>query len=497
MQATPAGLSAADWLATPSSVRDLVTGQQEQILLLQHQQTTLAAELAGLRERIGRSSRNSSKPPSSDGPGFKPPERRKGDGRKRGGQEGHPGAGRNLLPSEQCKDVIPHHPSHCRGCGEPLRGDDPEPVRHQVVDIPKIVPFVIEHQLHRLVCPHCHTTTCAELPVGVESGGYGPRLSSLVGLLGSVYHLSHRKVQGLLDQVLGIEASTGAINSIRCRLSDSLAALVEEAAAAIRREKVAHIDETGGPMGNADGNNPDGRRGWLWVMVTPVLTVFQQVLSRSAAAARQLLGDNYGGIVVSDRYSAYSWLPLEQRQLCWAHIKRDLTAIAERSGVSAPVGQDLLELENQLFHQWHRWRDGEIDRQELQSLTAPIRQAFEGKLQEASDLGFHKGEKTPWATTVRTCRQILNLAPALWTFLEHPEVEPTNNAAERALRPAVIHRKLSYGVQSRRGGLCHSRLLTVTTSLKQQGRDVLEFLVEAWNAHYHGLPAPSLMPPAK
>ena len=110
------------------------------------------------------------------------------------------------------------------------------------------------------------------------------------------------------------------------------------------------------------------------------------MLSRSAQVARQLLGDNYGGIVVSDRYSAYSWLPLEQRQLCWAHIKRDLTAIAERSGVSAPVGRDLLELENRLFHQWHRWRDGEIDRQELQSLTAPIRQAFESKLQEASDL---------------------------------------------------------------------------------------------------------------
>ena len=120
------------------------------------------------------------------------------------------------------------------------------------------------------------------------------------------------------------------------------------------------------------------------------------MLSRSAQVARQLLGDNYGGIVVSDRYSAYSWLPLEQRQLCWAHIKRDLTAIAERSGVSAPVGRDLLELENQLFHQWHRWRDGEIDRQELQSLTEPIRQAFKSKLQEASDLGFHKGgENSP------------------------------------------------------------------------------------------------------
>ncbi len=229
-----------------------------------------------LEEQVGRSSRNSSKPPSSDGSGFKPTGngKIKAFGRRRGGQEGHPGAGRNLLPSEQCKDLIPHHPSHCRGFGEPLRGDDPEPVRHQMVDIPPIVPFVIEHQLHRLVCPHCHTTTFAQLPVGVESSGYGPRVSSLVGLLGSEYHISHRKVQGLLDQVLGIEASTGAINSIRCRLSDSLAALVEEAAAAIRREKVAHIDETGGPMDNADGNNPGGRRGWLWVMVSPVLSVF-------------------------------------------------------------------------------------------------------------------------------------------------------------------------------------------------------------------------------
>ena len=164
---------------------------------------------------------------------------------------------------EQCQEVLPHHPTRCRGCGAALTGDDPEPLRHQVVEIPAIVPFVIEHQLHRLSCPCCRTVTAAVLPVGVERGGYGPRLSSLVGLL---------------DQVLFIPISTGAINAIRCRLSDSLAALVEEAAAAIRREKLAHIDETGGPMGNAVGNNPDGRRGWLWVMVTPVLTVFKQVL---------------------------------------------------------------------------------------------------------------------------------------------------------------------------------------------------------------------------
>jgi hypothetical protein len=487
----PAGISESDWEATPPSVRALVEHLTAQL-------EVLAARVAQLEEQKGRSSRNSSKPPSSDGPGFKPPSKEKGtgSGRKRGAQEGHPGYGRDLLPAEKCKEVIPHRPTVCRGCGAALAGDDPAPVRHQVVEIPPIVPVVIEHQLHRLVCPCCRTVTTAVLPEGVETSGYGSRLSSLVGLLGCVYHLSHRKVQGLLDQVLSITISTGAINAIRCRLSAALAPPVAEAEAEIRLEGVAHVDETGGPTGNADGNNPQGRRGWLWVMNTPLLTVFQHVLSRSAAAAKQLLGDNYGGIVVSDRFSAYSWLPLEQRQICWAHLKRDLTAIAERSGASAQVGQELLELEHQLFHHWHHWRDGEINHEQLTTLTTPIRQVFEERLQWVSELGFRKGEKTPWATTVRTCRQILSLAPALWTFLDHPAVEPTNNAAERALRPAVIHRKLSYGVQSQQGGLCQSRLLTVTTSLKQQGRDVLEFLVEAWNAHRHGLPGPSLIPPA-
>ena len=489
MHSPPPCITDRDWEATPPAVRALV----EHLIT---QQETLSARVAQLEEQKGRGSRNSSKPPSSDGNGFKPQGqgKGKGSGRKRGGQEGHPGASRDLLPSEQCEEVIPHLPTTCRSCGEALSGKDPDPLRHQVVDIPKIAPFVIEHQLHRLICPHCHTTTCAELPAGVENGGFGPQLSALVGLLGGVYHLSHRKVRSLLDQVLRVELSTGAINAIRYRLSESLATLVEGATEAIRREQVAHMDETGGPIGNADGNNPEGKRGWLWVMVTPKLAVFKLALSRSAEVARHVLGEAFTGVVVTDRYSAYSWLPLHRRQICWAHIKRDFTAIAERSGVSAQVGQRLLELEHHLFQQWHRWREGQISRQELQTFTTPIRQALETLLQEVSELGFAKGEKTPWASTVRTCRQILKVAPALWTFLDIPDLEPTNNAAERALRPAVIHRKLSYGVQSQRDALCQSRLLTVTTTLKQQGRDVMAFLVEAWEAHRNGQPAPSLLP---
>ena len=497
----PAGIPEADWLATPASVRTLILVQQQEIQALRQendelrgQLTALATELASLRERIGRSSRNSSKPPSSDGPGFKPPARRKGSGRKRGGQPGHPGTGPELLPIERVDEVIDHHPDACRRCGTLLEGEDSNPLRHQVIEIPPITPVVIEHRLHRLVCPCCSTSTCATLPADVEASPYGPRLSSLVGLLGSVFPLSFSKTQALLDQLLGVEISRGAIAKVRERLSAALARPMQEALAFARQEPVAYVDETGAPTGNADGNNPTGKRGWQWVMVTAVVTVFIQGLSRSTAAAIELLGSSFGGIVVSDRFSAYNHLPTQQRQLCWAHLIRDLTAIAERPGASAEFGAQLLGLQQQLFDHWHRYKDGTIDWPALQQSCRPIRQAFEATLQQVVELGAQRRERTPWASTVRTCRKLLKVTGALWTFLEIEGIEPTNNAAERALRQSVIQRKISHGVQSTKGAICRSRLLTVTTSLRQQGRDVWQFLEQAWIAHHRGGVMLSLLP---
>jgi transposase len=497
----PAGIPEADWLATPASVRTLILVQQQEIQALRQendelrgQLTALATELASLRERIGRSSRNSSKPPSSDGPGFKPPARRKGSGRKRGGQPGHPGTGPELLPIERVDEVIDHHPDACRRCGTLLEGEDSNPLRHQVIEIPPITPVVIEHRLHRLVCPCCSTSTCATLPADVEASPYGPRLSSLVGLLGSVFPLSFSKTQALLDQLLGVEISRGAIAKVRERLSAALARPMQEALAFARQQPVAYVDETGAPTGNADGNNPTGKRGWQWVMVTAVVTVFIQGLSRSTAAAIELLGSSFGGIVVSDRFSAYNHLPTQQRQLCWAHLIRDLTAIAERPGASAEFGAQLLGLQQQLFDHWHRYKDGTIDWPALQQSCRPIRQAFEATLQQVVELGAQRRERTPWASTVRTCRKLLKVTGALWTFLEIEGIEPTNNAAERALRQSVIQRKISHGVQSTKGAICRSRLLTVTTSLRQQGRDVWQFLEQAWIAHHRGGVMLSLLP---
>lgn len=258
---------------------------------------------------------------------------------------------------------------------------------------------------------------------------------------------------------------------------------------------MAYVDETGAPTGNADGNNPTRRRGWLWVMVTPVVTVFMQGLSRSAAAAIELLGgDAFAGTVVSDRVSAYNHLPTQQRQLCWAHLKRDLTAMADRTGASAEFGTQLQQLQKQLFEHWHQWKAGGMVWVALQRSCQPIRLAFEQTLQRVVELGCQRKEQSPWARTVRTCQQLLNQKQARWTFLEHPGIEPTNNAAERALRPAVIQRKITRGVQSANGALCRSRLLTVTTTLRQQGRDVRDFLEQAWIAHHHGGVMPSLLP---
>jgi transposase len=501
MSSPPAGIPEADWLATPASVRTLILVQQQEILALRQendelrgQLAALATELASLRERIGRSSRNSSKPPSSDGPGFKPPARRKGSGRKRGGQPGHPGSGPELLPIERVDEVMDHHPDACRRCGTLLEGEDSDPLRHQVIEIPPITPVVIEHRLHRLVCPCCSTSTCATLPADVEASPYGPRLSSLVGLLGSVFPLSFSKTQALLDQLLGVEISRGALAKVRQRLSAALAQPMQEALAFARQQPVAYVDETGAPTGNADGNNPTGKRGWQWVMVTAVVTVFIQGLSRSTAAAIELLGSTFGGIVVSDRFSAYNHLPTQQRQLCWAHLIRDLTAIAERPGASAEFGAQLLELQQQLFGHWHRYKDGTIDWPALQQSCRPIRQAFEARLQQVVELGAQRRERTPWASTVRTCRKLLKVTGALWTFLEIEGIEPTNNAAERALRQSMIQRKISHGVQSTKGAICRSRLLTVTTSLRQQGRDVWQFLEQAWIAHHRGGVMPSLLP---
>jgi len=235
---------------------------------------------------------------------------------------------------------------------ERLAGEDSNPYRIQIVEIPKVVPQVSEHRFHALACGHCSGRTRAWDEAIINGSGYGERVVAHVGVLSGQYRQSHRMVQELLKDLFGIEISVGSINQLRQEGSESVAAPVAGVLEYVQGQGSVNIDETSFAQGNGDGKNLTGRKGWLWTIVTPLVSYFAVFLSRSQVACQQVLGVAFAGIVSSDRFSAYSWLKLEQRQICWAHLVRDFTRIAERSGVSGELGNALLEQEKLLFEQW-------------------------------------------------------------------------------------------------------------------------------------------------
>lgn len=477
----------ADWEATPASIQALVLVLSER---LQQQDERLRQ----LEERLNQNSQNSSKPPSSDGFGqsLKPKKSPKRPSREP--SKSSPRQVRKLVPSEACDQVQDVLPSVCSDCGAPLTGEDPHPHRHQEMELPPIEPLVVEYRLHQLACQVCGHQTRASLPPGVSPSGYGARLSAIVALLSGSYRQSYRQVCALINDLFGVSLSRGTVGRLRYELNVALHTPVTAAQAYIYRQPVLHSDETSFPQGNRDGRNPQGTKGWLWVLVTPLVSFYEVVLSRSQQTAKCLIDNSYGGIVVSDRYSAYTWIALAQRQLCWAHLKRDLTAMSERSGLSRDIGEALLRRQRRLFRWWHQVRDGTLSREQFSYQVAYLRQGFRRTLEVAAALPIDRDEKAPLAKTVRTCRCLLKVEPALWTFVFTPGVEPTNNAAERALRPAVIWRKTSFGSQAQTGSQFVARLMTATTSLKAQGRNLLEFLTQAYSATRTGEEPPSLIP---
>lgn len=483
-----------DWRRTPASVQRLVLDLIGRVARLEAEVSALREQNRLLQERLGQNSQNSSQPPSADGPAAPERPAKKGSGKPRGGQPGHPGHERRMYPVEYCQRVEDHRPRQCRRCGGPLSGDDPSPYRHQVVELPPIQPYVEEHRLHELTCAACGTATRAVLPEGVAATGYGPRVAATVGLLSSDYRMSERMVEGFMEDVLGVLISVGTVNGLRQEVSEAVAAPVAEAHVYVQQQEVVQADETGFKQGNSDGGNPEGRKGWLWVAVTQLVVVFMVHLSRGQDAARALLGAAFAGRLVSDRWIGYNWVRRLGRQLCWAHLKREFEKIAERGGESQRIGEALLEQEALLFAYWHRVRDGTLKWSTFQSYAGEIRRRIKALLAEGADYCLAKGEQSARARTARTCRDLLKMEPALWLFVRIQGIEPTNNAAERALRHAVLWRRTSFGAQSAAGSEFVARLLTVIMTLRAQKRNVLEYLTQACQAARTGQAAPSLLP---
>lgn len=450
---------------------------QALILGLVDQNASLQRRVADLEARLNLNSTNSSRPPSSDPPSVKRAPPAKPSGKRRGGQPGHRRHQRALVPPDQVQHVVDHVPESCRQCGGPLGGDDPEPHRHQVAEVPPFRPVVTEHRLHRRNCPRCGVATRAELPAGVPRGGFGPRLRAVLALLAGGYRLGKRPIRQLVADLLGLSISTGMIAKLERQCAADLAAPVAELADAIPDAPVVGIDETSW--------REAGKKCWLWVTVTAFATVFTIAKTRSGKVARALLGTKPGQVVISDRFPGYEWI-VDGRQLCWSHLRRDFQAMIDRKNGGSATGERLLERSDRLFHHWHRVRDGTLDRAGLASRAGRLRRQINQALED--------GAAGSCATTAATCRELLRLERFLWTFVATEGVEPTNNRAEREHRHAVLLRKISGGTDSEAGSRFVERLLTVRATCRHRGIGLLDYLTSCFEAGLRGEKPPSLMP---
>jgi hypothetical protein len=463
-QLPPAGITAEDWAATPAAVRALVM--------------ELLRRLAQVEARLNQTSRNSSKPPSSDPPSARPRATKELTGRKSGGQPGHEGHGRKLKPESEVAQIIDVRPEHCGQCGTLLLGEDTEPERHQVTELPRITPVVTEYRRHCLWCVACGARTQAPWPTTMPTGSFGPRVQATVGYLTGRIGASQREVQDIFATLYQTEVSVGGIGLLEQAMSAALATPVAEAQAYVQRQPVRNADETSW--------REKRQRRWLWISVTPLVTIFRLLQTRGAAGAKELLGEVVWGIIGTDHYAGYHWIDPRQRQLCWAHLKREFVAWSERTGETARIGVALLAVEKQLFALWYRVRDGTLAGADFQVAMQPLMARVKTLLQE--------GVAGADAKAQGTCRNLLKREAALWTFVWETGVEPTNNCAERPLRRAVLWRRRSFGTQSEAGSQFVARILTAVTTLRQQRRDVLDNLTAACLAAISNTPAPSLLP---
>ena len=456
---------------------------RKQIAQWEKRVADLEQQLAGWK----KDSTNSSKPPSSDGPATarrlkRSPCRGR---RKPGGQPGHPGRYRELVPPERVDQTVALLPANCGRCGQPLPQQNAqvstvgEVHRYQVSELPPLRAQIIEYQYHRVACPHCGHSTRAQLPAEVQGSLFGPRLAGLIAYLTVGLRIPRRGVEHLLETLLGIEISLGSTQKLVQETSEALAATCQELEQQLAKEPVLNSDETGW--------RSRGERRWLWALVAGSFVFFTVAVGRSSKVLIHLLGSVFPGVLCSDRFGAYLKYHKGRAQFCWAHLKRDLLGILAfgRTTDAERFARNALALTARLFRLWHRFRGGGFDRAELIKRSIPAQKHFFRLCQQHLD---SRDEE------VRVLASALfQHCDRLFAFIEYPGVEPTNNSAERALRHAVIWRKGSFGNQSQRGEVATARLLTVARTCVMQRRNALEFLSDSVRRHRAGQPALSLL----
>jgi len=445
----------------------------------------LQAEIHELRSQLNRNSSNSSSPPSVDPPGAPKPVIKTPTGRKPGGQPGHPGHHRHRFPPERVNKIVPYVPATCTDCQAPLPSEaapgDPEPTWHQVAELPELAANITEYQGHARTCPCCGHLNRSEIPPEIRAHVIGPRLAAVMSYLSGRHHIGRRGVEEIVETVFEVPTSLGSVSALEGETSAALASPYQEAQATVREAPVKNTDETSW--------KEKGNKRWLWSAATATVAFFVIHLRRNFAGLQALLGETITGIVCSDRWSVYNKLPLNLRQICWAHLKRDFQKLVDRGGPAEAIGRVGLDVVECLFADWWAFRRGELDRPGLQARLDPIARELQGVLEQGCSCADSK------AATF--CANLLALYPALWLFASIEGVEPTNNHVERILRLGVLWRKNAFGCHSAAGCRFVERMLTVVQTLRLQKRPVLDYLYRAIVAHRSGLPAPQLLGQAR
>ena len=456
--------------------------QDAKLAALSEQVARQSAQIELLTELLNRNSKNSHLPPSSDGPGSgggaATGSGRPKSGRKRGGQKGHRGSHRELLPPERVDTFVDLFPEVCLGCACRLpRVVDVAACRYQQLELRDHRPHLTEWRRHEVDCGRCGACTRAAYDSAqIPSSAFGPCLTAVVAMLTGAYHLSRRKTQKLLAELFGIAVSLGAISAMEQRASEALASAHEEALREVQYAGVKHTDATSWTRG--------GKLMSLWTLATAAATVYQIFVDGCRDTIVPMFGPRLG-ILISDRATVFGFWVMALRQVCHAHLLRKFVAFSERDGPAGALGRELLELSALMFEYWHGFKDGVLTRQELQFWLRPVQRDIERLLE--------RGEKADIERLSGSCADILAHRDALWTFVTHEGVEPTNNHAELELRDFVLWRKRSFGSQSERGERFAERMMTAVRTARKQGKDVLNFMVGSITAFVDGTMAPRLL----
>ncbi len=465
---------------TLDEANEIIARLHAENLALRERVALLEARLTELTARLSQNSSNSSRPPSTDAPWTKPKRKppKCRSGRKAGGQPGHTGRAREPVLPDQVSEFVDVFPERCVHCGMVLTNEALTENAHayQVTELPETTARVTEYRLWRKRCPHCGGRTRAKRPADVPEDAFGPRLKAVVTTLTAKYRVSRREMVQALHDIFGVEMSVGSVQGICEHASEAVAPAVEKIRDEVASAPAVHADETGWRQ-KRDMH-------WLWDATTPTAAYFVLAEDRGHAALSRLLPEDFGGIVHCDRWRPYQRFG-DARQLCHAHLRRDFQAGIDRGGAAGSIGKRLLAHSDRLFHVWHAYRRGECDRNKMAQDMGSVQDAWEEAVIEAFEC--------PDSKLQALARDLWDQWDTLWTFVHVEGVEPTNNDAERALRPAVLWRKGSFGTRSDAGSTFVARMRTVFETARRRGVRPVEWLERACRAATLDIPPPPLL----